>query len=87
VPNLQKLGKLNIGETVSEQLGSDLKLEYDAIARINAGLAKCRELGDGGSEQILRDILVSEEAHVEWIETQIALIEKLGEANYLAQQL
>jgi bacterioferritin len=87
VPNLQKLGKLNIGETVPEQLASDLALERDAIKKLNAGLLLCRERGDGASEELLRRILVSEEEHTDWLETQLGLLEKIGEAHYLAQQL
>ena len=87
LPNLQKLGKLNIGETVKEQLESDLTLEKAAIKRLNDGLELCRRHGDGTSEEILRHILVDEEAHADWIETQLDLIAKLGVELYLSQQL
>ncbi|MEM9691943.1 MAG: bacterioferritin [Myxococcota bacterium] len=87
IPNLQKLGKLNIGETVKEQLLSDLELEKVAIARLNKGVALCREHGDGTSEQILRTILVDEEKHADWIETQLDLMDSIGEKLYLAQQM
>jgi bacterioferritin len=87
LPNLQRLDKLSIGQTVPEMLRADLDVEYRALKRLNDGLVLCREKGDHASEEILRKILVAEEEHVDWIETQIALIEKLGEANYLAQQL
>jgi bacterioferritin len=87
LPNLQRLDKLHIGQTFPEQLRSDLDLEYRAVKRLNDALALCREKGDGTSEEMLRKILVSEEDHVDWIETQIGLIEKLGETAYLAEQL
>ncbi|MCC6645941.1 MAG: bacterioferritin [Polyangiaceae bacterium] len=87
VPNLQRLSKLMIGETVREQLENDLKLEYDAHARLNAGLKLTRDLGDGGTEDLIRRILVSEESHVDWLETQLGLMKQLGEQAYLAEQL
>ncbi len=87
VPNLQRLSKLMVGETVKEQLENDLKLEYDAHARLNAGLKLARDLGDGGSEDLVRRILVSEESHIDWLETQLGLMKQLGEQAYLAEQL
>jgi bacterioferritin len=87
LPNLQRLDQLHIGQTVVEQLKSDLGLEYSAIKRLNDGIALCRQKGDNASEELLTEILVSEEKHVDWLETQIGLIEKLGETAYLAEQL
>lgn len=87
LPNLQRLDKLNIGTTVPEQLRSDLQLEYNAVKRLNDGIALCREKGDGASEELLRKILIAEEDHVDWIETQLNLIDKLGEVAYLAEQI
>ena len=87
LPNLQRLGKVNVGETVPEQLELDLQIEKDALKRLNDGIALCRDLGDNGSRELLERILVSEEEHVDWIETQIGLIEKLGESAYLAEQI
>ena len=87
VPNVQRLGKILIGETVAEQLKSDLALEHDAIVRLNAGIQTCREVGDNGSRLLLEEILESEEEHVNWIEAQLALIAQVGEANYLAEQI
>lgn len=87
LPNLQRLDKLNIGETVKEQLESDLALEMSAVRRLNDGLELCRELADHTSEQILRSILISEEEHVDWIETQLDLMKSLGEQLYLSQQI
>ena len=87
VPNVQRLNKVNVGETVKEQFELDLKLELDAIARFNAGIALARELGDNASRELLERMLVSEEEHTDWLETQLGLIEKLGEPMYCAQQL
>ena len=87
VPNVQRLNKVNVGETVKEQFELDLKLELDAIARFNAGIALARELGDNASRELLERMLVSEEEHTDWLETQLGLIERLGEPMYCAQQL
>lgn len=87
LPNLQRLDKLHVGQTVPEQFKSDVQLEYNAVKRLNDGLALCREKGDGTTEELLRKILVSEEEHIDWLETQLGLIEKLGEVAYLAEQI
>jgi bacterioferritin len=87
VPNVQKLGKVNVGQTVSEQLRLDLEVEKGAIKRLNSGIELCRSLGDNGSRELLEDILEGEEAHANWIEAQLTLIQQVGEANYLAQQI
>lgn len=87
LPNLQRLYKLNIGETVEEQLKSDLALEYTAVERLNKGIQLCVESGDNGTRAMLEGILVSEEEHIDWIETQIETIRQIGLQNYLAQQL
>ena len=87
VPNLQRLGKLHVGETVREQLESDLQLEYSAIAFLNQGVEFSRKAGDNATEDMMKKILVSEEVHTDWIETQLELIRQIGEQNYLAQQL
>jgi bacterioferritin len=87
VPNLQRLGKVRIGETVPEQLALDRALEVDAIKRLNEGVALAAELGDNASRHLLEDILKSEESHLDWIETQIGLVSALGEKAYLAEQL
>jgi bacterioferritin len=87
IPNLQALGKLRVGETVKEQFESDLQLEYNAIAFLNQGIATCRAVGDNASEDLFTRILVSEEEHTDWIETQLELIRQIGEQNYLAQQI
>ena len=87
LPNLQRLGKLLIGETVKEQFANDLSLEYEAVKRLNDGIALCRGTGDSGSERLLQDILVSEEEHVDWLETQQELMRQLGDVPYLAEQI
>jgi bacterioferritin len=87
LPNFQRLDKINIGQTVPEQMRADLALEMHAIKRLNNGIAMCRERGDNGTEALLREILISEEEHVDWIETQLRLIEHLGEVPYLAEQM
>jgi bacterioferritin len=87
LPNLQRLGKVNIGTSVMEQMQLDLEFEKAAIARLNDGIALCRDLGDNGSKELLSNILVSEEEHVDWLEAQLTLIEQVGEQNYLTQQI
>ncbi len=87
VPNVQKLDKINIGETVREQLESDKALEETAITRLNAGIAACTQAGDNGSRHLLEAILRSEEEHLDWLEAQMELIAQVGEAHFLAQQI
>lgn len=87
LPNLQQLGKLLIGETPKEALECDLKLEQAALPVLKAGISHCEAVGDYVSRDLLTDILESEEEHVDWIETQLALIERIGEANYLQTKL
>jgi bacterioferritin len=87
VPNVQRIGKVNVGQTVPEQLTLDLEIERDAIRRLNDGIELARSLGDNGSRELLEDILQGEEEHANWIEAQLTLIAQAGEANYLAQQI
>jgi bacterioferritin len=87
VPNMQRLSKVNVGETVPEQLRLDLELEKAAIQALNAGIEEARSLGDNGTRELLEDILEGEESHANWIEAQLTLIAQVGEANYLAQQI
>jgi bacterioferritin len=87
VPNLQRLYKLNIGETVEEQFRSDLALEYAAIERLNKGIQVAVTVGDNGTRELLEGILVSEEEHTDWLETQLETIRQIGLPNYLSQQL
>src|SRR5258708_17341060 len=87
VPNLQRYHKLHVGETVREQLESDLQLEYAAIAFLNQGIDASRKANDNASEYLTTKILVAEEEHTDWIETQLELVRQVGEQNYLAQQM
>ena len=87
VPNLQRYHKLHIGETVKEQFESDLQLEYAAITFLNQGIEVARKAADNATEDMFTRILVSEEQHADWLETQLELIRQVGEQNYLAQQL
>jgi bacterioferritin len=87
VPNLQRYHKLQVGETVKEQLECDLKLEYSAITFLNQGIVAARSAGDLASEDLMMKILVSEQEHTDWIETQLELMRQVGEQNYLAQQM
>jgi bacterioferritin len=86
-PNMQQVGKISIGASVTEQLKNDLALEDAAVERLNASVRGCREVGDVGSAELLEDILKSEEDHVDWLEAQLQLIAQTGEQNYLAQQI
>jgi bacterioferritin len=87
IPNLQRLSPLRVGETVPEQFANDLDLERAALARLNDGIALCVSKGDNGTRELLAAILVDEEEHVDWLETQLQAIDQLGLANYLSQQL
>ncbi len=87
LPNLQKLNKLTIGTGVIEILKNDLAYELGTIPRLNQGMATCRDLGDNGSEDLLRHILVESEQHVDWLESQLELVNQMGDAHYLAQQI
>ena len=83
LPNLQDLGKLRIGENIPEMLQCDLDLECDAIPLLREGIAYCESCQDYISRDLLQHILESEEEHVDWLETQLGLIEKVGVENYL----
>jgi len=86
LPNLQDLGKLRIGENVPEILQCDLDMELDAIPDLRAGIAYCEAHKDYVSRDLFDAILVSEEEHVDWLETQLGLVEKMGIENYLLGQ-
>jgi bacterioferritin len=83
LPNMQDLGKLRVGEDVPEMLRCDLDLELDAIPDLQAAISYCEAHKDFVSRDLFDSILKSEEEHVDWLETQLELVEKLGEQNYL----
>ncbi len=87
VPNMQRLEKVRVGETVPEQLKLDLKLEEVAVPRLNKAVALAVDVGDNTTRELLEKILASEEEHVDWLESQLELIKQVGEQNYLAQQI
>lgn len=82
LPNLQDLGKLRIGESTKEILACDLALEMDAIPDLRAAIAAAEDAKDFVSRDLFANILESEEEHVDWLETQLDLIERIGEQNY-----
>ena len=86
-PNLQRLNPLRVGESVEEQFRNDLDLEYVAVERLNNGIAAAVAAGDNGTRHLLEEILVSEEEHIDWLETQLTAIEQVGLQQYLAEQL
>jgi len=83
LPNYQKLFALRIGETVKEQFQCDMQIEVEAVDRLRRGIQYMRSVGDVTSAKIFEDILADEEHHIDYLETQLDLIEKLGEALYL----
>ena len=87
LPNLQDLGKLLIGENVREMLECDLKLEMQNRADLLKAIAECETLSDYQSRELLTEILGSEEEHIDWLETQIALIDRVGLENYSQSQM
>jgi len=87
LPNLQDMGKLMIGESVPEALACDLKLERDAHPALKTAIAHCETVGDYVSRELFEDILESEEEHIDFLETQIGLIENVGLPNYLQSQM
>lgn len=87
LPNLQDLGKLHIGEDTVEMLKSDLGLEMRAIPDLRVAIAYADSIRDYVSKELLEDILEGEEEHVDWLETQLSLIDKVGIQNYLQEKM
>jgi bacterioferritin len=86
-PNMSDYFKINIGANVKAQLQNDLNVEYEAVKRLNKGVATCVDVGDNGSRELLEGILTDEEEHIDWLEAQLHAIDEMGIENYLAQQL
>jgi len=86
MPNMARLGPVRVGETVPEQLRAELETEKEAIARLSTGIQTCRQL-DEGTRLLLEEILEDEESHADWLETQLGLVDALGEQLYLSTQV
>src|SRR6476620_4838721 len=86
-PNMTDHFKINIGPNVKAQLQNDLNVEYDAVKRLNRGVALCVQVVDNGSRDLMESILTDEEEHIDWLEAQLHAISEMGIENYLAQHL
>ena len=87
VPNMQRYFPVKVGEDAIEQHRLDLQVEYDAVKRLNAGIATCVEKGDNGTRELLEMILQQEEEGIDWLEAQLHLVEMIGKERYLAEQM
>ncbi|HJE71646.1 bacterioferritin [Pseudomonas oryzihabitans] len=87
LPNLQDLGKLMIGENTQEMIQCDLRLEISAVADLREAITYCESVRDYVSRDMLKDILESEEEHIDWLETQLSLIASVGIENYIQSQM
>ena len=87
IPNIARYDVIRVGKDVREQLENDLKLEMTGVKGYNEAIELCIKVKDAGTRELLEEILVSSEDHVDWLETQIGLIERLGLQNYLAEKL
>ena len=85
LPNYQRLFSLRVGQTVREQFEADLEIEKEVVARLKPGIIMCRDKGDATSATLFEKILADEELHIDYLETQLELMNKLGEELYLAQ--
>jgi bacterioferritin len=87
VPNMQRYFPVKVGEDAIEQHRLDLEVEYDAVKRLNGGIALCRDKGDNGTRELLETILTDEEDGIDWLEAQLHLVETIGAERYLAEQM
>ncbi len=85
LPNYQRLGSLRIGQTLREQFESDLAIEHEVLARLKPGIVMCREKQDSTTAALFEEIIADEEKHVDYLETQLTLMDTLGDALYIAQ--
>ena len=87
VPNMQRLGTVTVGETVSEQFKADLKVEMDMVKTLTDGINHCAKVGDFTTRHMLEDMVKDEDAHIDWIETQLDTIKQVSLENYLTEQI
>jgi bacterioferritin len=87
LPNMQRFDGFAVGETVPEQLELALELEKEAVQQITALMAACNEEGDTGTREFLAPKLLEEQGHISWAESQLTLVQQIGAANYLTQQV
>lgn len=87
IPNIARYDVIRVGKDVRDQLQNDLKLEMTGVKGYNEAIELCIKVKDSGTRELLEEILVSSEDHVDWLETQIGLIERIGLQNYLAEKL
>jgi bacterioferritin len=87
LPNLQRLGKISVGQSVKEMFTVDLDVERKSVSTLNDGIKVARDVNDNGTVELLEQILVDSEDHVDWLEKQLELISQVGEQNFLAQQI
>jgi len=87
VPNMQRLGTVRVGETVPEQLASDLKSEQEMLKILSDGVAHCTKVGDYTTRHMLEDMVKDVDKHIDWIETQLETIKQVGLENYLSEQI
>ena len=85
LPNYQRLFSLRIGQNLREQFEADLAIEYEVVERLRPGIIMCREKGDATSANLFEKILGNEEEHIDYLETQLSLMDKLGDALYASQ--
>lgn len=87
IPNMQRLNPVKVGEDPIEQHRCDLAIELEAVARLNAAIVLCRDKNDSGTRELLERILKGEEAAVDWLESQLHVVQEIGKERYLAEQL